>query len=115
MAKIIQVLNSMIAKNDRIKNVIKNNQEYFFVYDEKYKWSITKNIDEDYFIHFYPDQNRNIDEISAINDWNDYDYVTYSTTDLKTLEAIETFRELYQIVSDKVYGIDNIFDDIINN
>ena len=114
MAKIIEVLNSMISKNDRITNVIKSDQEYFFIYDNKYKWSIVKDNNENYFIHFYPDDSRTIEEIRNISDWSNYNFVTYSTSDLKTQEAIETFRELYQVVSDKVYGLDDIFDDIIN-
>jgi len=116
MAKIIQVLNTMISNQSRIENVIRSEEEYFFLYDKKYKWSIRKDDEEKYLVFFYPDKNKTLEDLKNNTDWQYYnDFVTYTTSDLKTVEAIETFRELYQIVSDKLYGIDEIFDDIINS
>ncbi len=114
--KIVQVINTMISNEKLISNVIKIDREYFFLYNQKYKWSIVK-VDstntEDYFIHFYPNDDMNIQQLAAFNEWDRYSYITYKTSDLKTTEAIESFRELYHIVSNKVFGIDEIFDDII--
>ena len=115
MAKIIEVLNTMISKKEKITNVIKKELEYFFIYNSKYKWSIVRDNNENYFVHFYPDASVSIEQLSEVYDWNQYNFVTYSTDDFKTNEAIETFRELYQIVSDKVYGLDDMFDEIINS
>lgn len=41
------------------------------------------------------------------------DYVTYSDKEIKTREASESFRELYQIVMEKLFDLDTIFEDII--
>ena len=113
MNKIVQVVNAMISNSDKINNVRKNEKEYFFLYDNKYKWSSSRGDDEVYYIHFYPLNDMSIEQLSSFHDWEQYEYVTYSTKDLKTREALESFRELYQIVSNKVFGIDNMFDDII--
>jgi hypothetical protein len=116
--KIVQVINTMITNANKISDVIKNSDEYYFLYDKKYKWSIAKSgkSDEDYFIHLYPTSDIQISELAYDMDWSNFkDFVTYSTEDLKTREATESFRELYQIVSNKVYGIDSIFDDIIGS
>ena len=115
MTKIVQVANAMISNSNKISNVLKNNKEYFFLYNKKYKWSISKSEDEDYFLHFYPIDTMTIEELSVLNDWTYFNqFVTYTTKDIKTLESVETFRELYQIVSDKIFGLDEIFDEIIN-
>lgn len=115
--KIVQVVNAMITSKEKISNVIRDNDEFYFIYDQKYKWSISKvDSDDDYFINFYPKDDINIEEISLQRGWGNYkDYVTYSTMDLKTREAHETFTELYQVVAGKLYGIDEIFDNIIGD
>ncbi|MDR2906462.1 MAG: hypothetical protein LBU91_00530 [Bacteroidales bacterium] len=119
MTKIIQVLNSIISDKSKITNVIRGNlggnSEYYFLYNNKYKWSIAKNSDEEYFVHLYPETELTLSDLADPDTWNHstVSYVTYSTKDLKTQEAEETFRELYQIVSDKLFGIDDIFNDII--
>tara|TARA_Y100000034_G_scaffold135013_1_gene205318 strand:+ start:3390 stop:3740 length:351 start_codon:yes stop_codon:yes gene_type:complete len=115
MAKIVQVANAMISNKEKIENVLRNEKEYFFLYNNKHKWSITISEEEEYFLHFYPTDVMSIEELAVFQDWNNFNqFVTYSTKDIKTQEATETFRELYQIVSDKVYGLDDIFDEIIN-
>ena len=115
MAKIVQVANAMVSNSNKISNVLRNDKEYFFLYNKKYKWSISKSEDEDYYLHFYPTDSMTIEELSVFNDWAVFNqFVTYTTKDIKTQESIETFRELYQIVSDKIFGLDDIFDEIIN-
>lgn len=113
--KIVQVLNSIISNKEKIGDVIRKGREYYFLYDKKYKWSIIKaEKSDDYYIHFYPNKSISLEQIVDIQDWENFnELVTYSTDDIKTKEAFETFRELYQIVSEKVFGIDDIFDEII--
>ncbi|WP_294279664.1 hypothetical protein [uncultured Chryseobacterium sp.] len=116
MTKIIQVLNAMISQSELITNVIKCDKEYFFLYNKKYKWSIALDDREIYFVHFYPSNEVSLEELSNRFDWTGFDdFVTYKSSDFKTVEADETFRELYQIVSNKLYNLDEIFNDIINN
>jgi hypothetical protein len=113
--KIIQVINSMISNKDKITGVLKNGKEYFFLYDKKYKWSITKSSDEDvYYLHFYPANDMTLLELSRFENWQNYDnFITYNSVDHKAIEAEESFKKLYLLVSEKLFDIDKIFDDII--
>lgn len=113
--KIVQVLNTIITNQKLVSNVLRNEREYFFIYDNKYKWSILKGDKSDnYFVHFYPTEERTLEQLAYETDWQEFtNFVTYSTEDLKTKEAQETFTELYQIVATKVFGIDDMFDDIL--
>lgn len=112
--KIVQVINAMISNQAKIDNVVRNNSEYFFRYNMKHKWSIIKNDQtEEYYLHFYPTEHLSVEDIAYDNNWQNQEFVTYSTEDLKTIEATESFRELHQVVASKLYGIDKIFDEII--
>jgi hypothetical protein len=113
--KIVQVLNAMISNPDKITGVIRNGKEFFFLYKEKYKWSINQLEDGNYAIHLYPDSEDTIEGLANLqmDEWMHYNYVTYSTKEIKTQEAEETFSELYKIVGDKLYGLDDIFNDIL--
>lgn len=115
--KVIQVINTMIANSSKISNVIKNDTEYFFVYDKKHKWSISKGEETDeYYLHFYPTNDMNIEQLSKFSNWQSYSgFITYKSQEIKTKEAIESFSELYQTVVGKVFGVDDIFDEIINS
>lgn len=115
MNKIVQVINAMISKQKNISNVRKNDREYFFLYNDKHKWSISRDDNsEDYYIHFYPTDAMDINQLSTFTEWNQFnDFTTYATNDIKTQESLESFRELYQLVSNKIFGIDDIFDEII--
>ena len=118
MAKIVQVLNSMISNKKKISNVLLKHTEYFFLYNGVYKWSIRRTQDSqsyDYDVFFYPLNNVTIEDVSSVTNWDGLDFVMYQTKDIKTQEAYETFQELYQIVSEKLYGLDKIFDEIIND
>ena len=113
MAKIVEVANAMISNKNKITHVLKSSNEYYFIYNNKYKWSISE-AQTHFYLHFYPTQ-MSLEELTTITDWSNFsEMVTYSTLELKTTEAIETFRELYQIVSERVFGLDEIFDEIIN-
>ena len=116
MAKIVQVINAMITNEKDISNVIENNEEYYFLYNQSHKWSIRKKPEDDedgYSIHYYPDKDDTLEGLASTKDWLSKKYVTYKSQDIKTREADETFRELYQLVSNKIYGIDDIFNEII--
>lgn len=115
--KIIQVINAMIANKSKITNVTRNDKEYFFLYDKKHKWSIIKRDAEDeYILHFYPTDDMTYEQLVGFTDWQNFSgFVTYQSQEIKTKEAIESFSELYQIVAGRVFGLDEIFDEIINS
>ena len=112
MSKIIQVINAMITNERKIGKVVKKEKEFYFLYDNKYKWSINNTDDGDYILYFYAGA-ETIEELSKNPDWNFVQYVTYSSKDFNSQEALESFKELYQVVGTKLYGLDQIFDDIL--
>lgn len=120
MSKIVTAINVMVSNPDRIKNVIKgyNDKECFFVYDGKHPWSILKRADGEYYLAYYPN-NQDISHLAGIPDehWNEANIhcVTYISKDLGAKEAKESMAELYSIVNEKVYGMDDVLDDIINS
>lgn len=114
MSKIVQAVNSMIGKSKKISQVFYiDGNEIFFVYDDKYKWSIKEENDENYSLHFYLSEEK-IEEIANTSDLLPPDaYITYRTDELKTREAKESFRDLYILVKEKLLGADQALDDII--
>ncbi len=116
MNKIIQVINTMISNSQRISNVIVNGgNEFFFIYNDKHKWSIINNDEDSIVLFLYPDEDIKLEELAFDVDFSVYKrYVSYRAEDFKSAEAIETFKELLKIVKDKIFGVDNILDDILN-
>jgi len=116
MSKIVQVINAMIVNPDKIKSVIASGTEYFFIYKDKYKWSIIKNEQGDYIIFYYPDD-ISLEEVVSISNqnWQNLNAIKYAVSDIRTREAEASFSELYTLVSEKAYGIDEVFKDIISD
>ncbi|MDA6068661.1 hypothetical protein NJT12_03420 [Flavobacterium sp. AC] len=121
--KIVLVINSIISHQEKISNIIANGDEIFFLYDGKHKWSVDKIAEEyidTYIVNFYPqDGNENkVQTLEQIIDLKMFGspvrMATYTTRQYSTTEAYETFKDLYEIVFNKVYGIDDIFDSIIS-
>lgn len=120
MSKLIQAINAIIINSSKISDVYQNKSEYYFLYDNKYKWSINMIDDENegiiYNLHYYP-IDVDISSLATTSNWSFYEgqFITYSTRDYKTKEAIESFVELYRIVKEKVLGINKVLDDIIGD
>ena len=114
--KIIEAVNTMISNSDKITEVYKNDKELFFLFNKKYKWSIIKR-DENFLLFLYPKDDFTIEQLSSRDDldFSNYNnFITYTSEEIKTREATESFAELYQIINSKVLGADQILDDIIN-
>jgi len=115
--KIVSAVNAMIANSDRISDVTPgSNGEVFFKYGGKYNWSIKQDF-EGVKLWFYPG-NRELRELATFNghDWESFaDYVFYSADEIGTREGVESFDELYRVVSEKRFGIDKMLDDIIDS
>ena len=103
----------MIQNSGKITNIRRRESEYYFLYNKKYKWSISKP-ESVYYLHYYP-FDITIEEISEIEEWEVYDYVSYNTKELKSQEAEESFLELYQIIKEKIYNVDEVLDEIIKD
>ena len=117
MYKIIAAINSMIENSHLINNVFRSETgELFFLYNGAFCWSMHSKQSGDYFLHYYPGE-KSPQQLASIGieEWGDHiDYVTYSTSEIKTKEASESFSELYTILQNKLYNIDAVLDDIIN-
>ena len=124
MSKIVKAINIMIENPEKITNVIKRNNEFFFKFLDKQKWSINKkkeslnSIKNNYAIYYYSTE-KTLEELSNLNagsssDWSGIDIVFYSTKTIKTREAYESFEQLYTKLNEKIYDIDKIFNEIFD-
>ncbi|GAB3381153.1 hypothetical protein [Lysobacter fragariae] len=118
--KIVSAVNAMIANANKISNVCHGNtpnDEVFFVYNEKYKFSVMKAKD-DVSVYFYPGG----EALESLAAWDDRDWdqsgvsvVRYSAKELGDKEAMESFSELFRVAKERVYGVDDVLDDIISD
>lgn len=117
MSKIVQAVNSMIVNKKLIDSVIIGESEIFFRYRDKYIWSVRRDPDSsEYLLWYYPGAG-GVAEIAA-NDGSDWDHVPmvlYKTADIGTKEARASFAELHSIVKERVYGMDEVLEDIISD
>ena len=112
MNKIIRAINSIIANQDIIINVASDGEdEYFFEY-KGYIWSICQFVN-DYLLYYYPNT-KSVKELTNLEEPREYhDFVEYSAEDYKTREAVESFSNLYLMIKEKLYNVDKVLDDII--
>ena len=113
MNKIILAINSMIQNSDKISDVSVFDIEYFFEY-KGYIWGILES-KEDYILTYYPGSTTVTNVINRIEFTDDIDSISYNSDAFKNQEDIESFRDLYSTVKEKVYGVDKVLDDIIEN
>lgn len=119
MSKIVQAVNSMIVNQALINPVIAGRTETFFLYRDKYLWSMRYDNDRGgYYLWHYP----NTQDIKLVasrdseeSEWDDIEMVTYNSSDIGTREAKASFSELYNIVREKLYGMDEVLNDIISD
>lgn len=80
----------------------------------KHRWSILYSEEEsDYYLYYYK---MKLPALSLAN-MNELDLVLieYKASDIKSTDAEKSFKELYTIAEAKIYGMDDIFDDILHN
>lgn len=119
MDKIIEVINKMISNSNKITRCIRSGEEYFFEYNDRYKWSIAEAGEDssyqDYDLYLYPSTQHTLDEWSQIMRGSSDDFILYKASVYKSQEALESFQELLVKVRQKALGIDDILEDIIYN
>jgi len=105
----------MISNPDYISNVIPNQGEFFFLYKDKYKWSISKR-DENHTLWYYPGV-ETLEYLASIDgyDWESTPMITYRDTEIGTKEAKASFSELYTLIKERAYGVNDVLDDIISD
>lgn len=121
MSKIVVAANVMIENKDKISPVLRGGgdieDEVFFLYDKKHKWSIFKTDDENYMLCFYPGTSTlsSYASMGVNTDWDSIDVVFYRTKEIGTKESLATFAELHSVVKSLLFGMDDILDDIIRS
>lgn len=124
-SKIIIAVNSMISNEQNISRVERSGKlaanGYAFSYNE-YVWLIFRYEDahgiQEHILHYFPEMDS--DDIQSIvdmdeDDWDSTKRVTYRTSEIDTTEARATFSELFVMLSEKAYGIDDVLNDIISD
>lgn len=117
--KIVAAVNAMISRPELITNSIQgsSSNEIFFVYNDKFKWSIIDNVEGiAVFIYTGPEtieELASIDGDSGYDPWESITFVRYSAKDIGTKEATETFTELLKVVKEKKFGVGDALDEII--
>lgn len=120
MSKIVKAVNAMVSNPDKITHSVKgyHETECFFKYDSKHHWSILKTSDDNYILNYYPSQ-PDLNSLANIPDevWDEHapSSVGYRTKDLAAKEAVDSFRELFSIVNEKLHGMDDVLDEIIGS
>lgn len=118
MSKIVSAANAMIANHKKINPVLSGrDDEIFFTYDSKYNWSILKR-GQDISLFYYPTTSRSLEQLANVEDPQEWEYipmVAYRGKELGTVEAEQTFAELYTLIKEKVFGVDDVLDDIIGD
>ncbi|UUZ72960.1 hypothetical protein LP415_05615 [Polaromonas sp. P1(28)-8] len=115
MSKIVQAVNAMISNPDKIGKVIRGESEFFFLYKDKYKWSMSPR-EGDHILWFYPGD-ESLEQLASYEgqDWEDTSMVTYRDSEIGTKEAKASFAELYTLLKERVYGVNKVLDDIISD
>ena len=126
MSKIVAVANAMNSNSNKISKVINSDSYWFFLYDEKFAWSIQSWDNEDkhkyilYFLtvkgNFYVNEAREFELLSRTDVRSlvkNGEAIEYNSYEIGTDEALQTFRLLYTAVKEKGIGIDKVFDEIL--
>lgn len=116
MSKIVEVANAIISNPRYISDVIPAEGELFFLYKGKYRWSI-KMLEDSFYLYFYPG-NPSMEKITTLGrqgNWDALNMIVYSSGELGTVEAYQTFAELYNLIKEKAFGIDEAFEDILSD
>jgi hypothetical protein len=115
MSKIVTAINAMLANQKKINGVLpgatESANEIFFVYDNKFNWSM-RQVNSNYLLFYYPGSD-DIETIAQVADWDPVAFVRYSSDEIGTQEALETFAELFTVIKEKLYGADEALDEII--
>lgn len=116
MSRIVSAINAMIANQSKISKVkpgASSNNEIFFIYNNKYVWSVGRS-EGKYKMWFYPGGiEQYADLVSHDGTWEGIPMVSYLENEFATPEARQSIQELHRILSEKQFGMDAVLDDII--
>lgn len=118
MSKIVIAVNVMLSNPKKISEVIETpiGAEIFFRYDRKHKWSIIESGNGSHTLIYYPGPQA-LEYLAQLDpdEWGNVKMVSYRAEDIGTREALSSFAELYSVVKEKLFGMDEVLDDIIDS
>lgn len=115
MSRIVQAVNSMVSNKLFNEVLVGPRGEIFFRYKKKYVWSLDEN-NNDFLLFFYPEETPiQILANYEADDWLQIPMVKYSTEEIGTKEARQSFAELYSLLQERVHGVNVALDDIISD
>ena len=90
--------------------------ELYFIYKNRYKWSVQRDRNGDISLHYYPGE-QSIEQLAKFEsfEWDDVDVVTYSSKEIGTREAMSSFLELYTLIKERLFKVNEVLDDIISD
>lgn len=115
MSKIVQAVNAMITNIDLVTDVSPGMHEVFFRYKGKYTWSMRKDA-ADHYLYFYP--NTNVETLlwHDINgQWDSVNMIVYKDSEIGTREAKASFSELFILLKERQFGVNDVLDEIISD
>lgn len=107
MKEIVNTINAMVSNPELITSVLRgqNEAECFFIYDQKYIWSILKRVDGEFYLACYPDE-QDISGLASIHEraWHYIGphCIEYTSDQLGIVEAKSSMNELFDIVNAKM-------------
>lgn len=116
MSKVVQAVNAMLSNPEKITGVHENDNEYYFEYNGKFKWSIRQGENGSILLYFYPgDESFTYLANVHPSEWGEVKMVVYRDSEIGTREARASFAELLKAVQEKLYGVDALLDEIIKD
>jgi len=120
MDKIIPTIQAMVKHPQNISDVCtgcENKDEYFFLYNKKYRWSISQSeADGSFNLFYYAAPNMTIEEIASVPSDAQQEYLLwFSSKNFPSKEQQLAFSDLLKIVREKLFNIDAVMEDIIGD
>jgi hypothetical protein len=119
-SRIVQAVNAMVAHPNQIEEVIRRDTEIFFTYRGQTllsKWSIRRDDGPVHWLFMYPGK-QTLPELAEMNEdeWQEFgEMVVYRDDEIGTREAKASFADLYNVLTEKLFGADKVLDDIIDD
>jgi hypothetical protein len=119
-ARIVKAVNAMIVHADQIEEVIRVDNEIFFRYRGASllsNWSMRRDQGPVHWLFMYPGE-QSLSQLVSMDeqDWQEFaEMVIYRDDEIGTREAKASFANLYNMLSEKVFGADKVLDDIIDD
>lgn len=111
--RIAEVLKTMLRNKELISRPIykKEEREFYFLYDQKYKWSIlTSPSGAEFTVYIYPGE-ENLQQV--YDDWSTAEKISFSTVSLTDYEFRTACRALYEYLRDDYFGVERLFNEIL--